>query len=361
MLKIIDKMKNSDITKKILDLLLECLRKVPNVRNLNGSFLEADSADLDIEVQTNLDTHCLIVAVRNNGQPRYAREAIAQLLLKSSRSSENNWPVFAAPFISESAAAICLEAGAGYIDLSGNCRLAFNGIFIEQQGRPNRFVTKRSLKSLYQARSTRVLRALLFDPNLKWKLADLSMAAGVSIGQAYNVKKGLIDREWAEFEKDGLRLIQPEQLLRDWGENYAFGQESLFDFYLTAPPSERESVLADRLSKKGIRYALTAFSASSRLAPFAETSRTCVYIDTDMDRAADLLELQPAGLEPNVTLMVPYDEGVFFGTREFEGVCIVSPVQAYLDLAAFDERGKEAAESLFSQVIQQEWRTLAGL
>jgi hypothetical protein len=356
LLKIIDKMKNPDIVKKILDLLLECLRKAPNVHNLNGSFLEEDSADLDIEVQTNLDTHRLIVAVRNNGQPRYAREAIAQLLLKSSRSPENSWPVFAAPFISESAAAICLEAGAGYIDLSGNCRLSFNGIFIERLGRPNRFLSKRSLKSLYRTRSTRVLRSLLFDPNLKWKLADLSTASGVSIGQVYNVKKTLIDREWAEFEKDGLRLSRPEQLLRDWGENYSFGEDSLFDFHLTAPPSEIESVLADRLSKKGIRYALTAFSASARLAPPAETARACFYIDTDMDRAADLLELEPAGSEPNVTLMAPYDEGVFFGTREFEGVCIVSPVQAYLDLTAFDERGKEAAESLFSQVIQQEWR-----
>lgn len=355
MLKVIDEMKKSDITKKILDLLLECLMKVPDVRNLNGSFPEADSADLEIEVQKNLDTHCLIVAVRSNGQPRYAREAVAQLLLKSSRSSEKTWPVFAAPFISKSAADICLETGAGYIDLSGNCRLAFNGIFIERLGRPNRFLSKRYLRSLYQARSTRVLRALLFDPNLKWKLADLSTASGVSIGQVYNVKKALIDRDWAEFEKNGLRLTRPEQLLRDWGENYALGQDSLFDFHLTASPSAAESILADRLSKKGIRYALTAFSASARLAPPAETARTCVYIDTDMDRAADLLELGPAGPEPNITLIVPYDEGVFFGTREFEGVCIVSPVQAYLDLVAFNERGKEAAESLFSQVIQQEW------
>ncbi|MEJ2247801.1 MAG: type IV toxin-antitoxin system AbiEi family antitoxin, partial [Acidobacteriota bacterium] len=335
-------MKKSDIAKKILDLLLECLRNVPNVRNLNGSLLEADSADLDIEVQTNLDTHCLIVAVRNNGQPRYAREAIAQLLLKSNRSPENTWLVFAAPFISESAAAICLETGAGYIDLSGNCRLSFNGIFIEQQGRPNRFLTRRSLKSLYQARSTRVLRALLFDPKLKWKLADLSTAAGVSIGQVYNVKKSLVDREWAEFDTDGLRLIQPEKLLRNWGDNYAHKEESLSNFRTSIPLSEMESSLTDRLSNKGLSYALTAFSASARFTSFRNITHSYIYIDRDMDRAPELLELKPSD-PSNITLMIPYDEGVFFGMREVEEVNVVSPVQAYLDLAALGNDGEEAA------------------
>jgi len=350
-------MKNIDIKQQILDLLFQNLREVPSVRDISFALDKTVSqAGPEIEVDTYRDIHRIIVEIRNNGQPRYARDAIAQLLLKSSRSAENTYPVFAAPFISKSAADICLEAGTGYIDLAGNCRLAFNGIYIERQGQPNRFVSKRSLRSLYQTRSSRVLRALLFDPKLTWKLTDLSTAAGVSIGQVFNVKKALVDREWAVFEKDGLCLTQPETIIRDWGKHYTYQEDSLFHFHSSASPSEMESRLSGLFSEKGLRYALTSLSGSARLTPTVEQTGVFAYIDTDIDNAADLLQLKPTELKPNVTLMLPYDEGVFFGMREIEGVNMVSPIQTYLDLIALKEVGKEAAEVLFTQVIQKEWQ-----
>ena len=207
-------MKDVDLWLGIQELLLQCLKAVPNVRNLDCRIEREDSSpNLTIEVTTDVDTHYLMVAIRGNGQPRYAREAVALLSMQLSKSPGGGYPVFAAPFISKSAAEICHGGGAGYIDLAGNCRLAFDGIYIERQGQPYRFVSNRSLRSLYQARSSRVLRALLFNPNLAWKLSDLSEAAGVSIGQVFNVKKVLLDREWAAFDKDGLKLVQPHQLL----------------------------------------------------------------------------------------------------------------------------------------------------
>ena len=341
--------------------MLQCLREVPAIRNLNCTSAGTDSpSDFVIEVDTGRETYLLMVETGKNGQPRYARDAIARLSLKSGRSPSRAYPVFAAPFISKAAAEICIEGGAGYIDISGNCRLAFGGIYIERQGYPNRFVSRRSLQSLYRARSSRVLRALLFAPNLKWKLTDLSTAAGVSIGQVFNVKKALIDREWAVFEKEGLRLTQPEQLIRNWGEQHRHRKNTLYNFHSSDLPPEIESKLARHFSQQGLRYALTSFSASERLAPAGKKDPVFFYVDTsadtDIDRAANLLELEPAATGSNVTLMLPYDEGVFFGMREIRGVNTVSPVQAYLDLAGLGKKGDDAAEILFSQVIQKEWQ-----
>lgn len=350
-------MKNNELVQKIQELLIQCLRVVPNVRNLDFNIENPDSPlDLIIEVTTDQGVYQLVVGIRGSGQPRYAREAVALLSLELGKSSKSGYPVFAAPFISKSAAEICLEGGAGYIDLAGNCRLAFDGIYIERQGQPNKFVSNRSLRSLYQARSSRVLRALLFNPNLTWKLSDLSAAAGVSIGQVFNVKKVLIDREWAVFDKKGLKLVQPEQVLRDWGAHYTFQKNTLLDFHSSATPPEMESRLAARLSDEGLRYALTAFSASNRLVPAASYTRVFAYVDSDISRVAALLDLKPVDSEPNVTLMLPHDEGVFYGMKQIQGIHTVSQIQAYLDLIGLKGTGEEAAKALLKQVIQKEWQ-----
>ena len=351
-------MKDADLPQNIMELLLQCLQEVPSVTKLHDTPDKTDSrADLVIEAVTGRETFRLIVGISSNGQPRYARETVALLSMQLSHSPENTYPVFAAPFISKSAAEICREAGAGTIDLAGNCRLAFDGIYIERQGRPNRFVSKRSLKSLYETRSSRVLRALLFDPNLKWKLTDLSEAAGVSIGQVFNVKKALVDREWAVFDKHGLKLTQPVQILRDWGKNYSLYKNTLFHFHSSETPAVLESRLAGVFSKKRWRYALTSLSAYRYLASIGESAGVYAYVDGNAEQTADFLHLARADSESNVTLMLPHDEGVFFGMQEMEGLNVASPIQTFLDLVGMEEKGEEAAETLFLQVIEKAWQS----
>ena len=352
-------MKNTEIGIEIRKLLHHTLTSVPSVRHLDfGTGQPGSPLELTVDVTTDQDTHHLAVTVKRSGEPRYAREAVALLSMELRKSSRDRYPVFAAPFISKSAAEICLEADAGFIDLAGNCRLAFDGIFIERQGQPNKFASKRSLRSLYQAKSSRVLRALLFNPNLTWKLSDLSEAAGVSIGLVFNVKKILIDREWAAFDKEGLRLVQPQRVLRDWGEHYSFGENAFFNFRSPDSPPEMESKLAERLSSEGMRYALTSFSAFARMTPEAGGyAELIAYVDSDINRVADLLGLKPPDSEPNVKLMLPYDEGVFYGVRQIEGIETVSQIQAYLDLAGLKGTGEKAAEILLTQVIQKEWQS----
>jgi hypothetical protein len=57
----------------------------------------------------------------------------------------------------------------------------------------------------------------------------------------------------------------------------------------------------------------------------------------------------------NVTLLSPYDDGVFYGAAEVDGLRIASPVQVYLDLVGYRGRGEEAATFLLEQVIERTW------
>jgi len=57
-----------------------------------------------------------------------------------------------------------------------------------------------------------------------------------------------------------------------------------------------------------------------------------------------------------VSLLTPYDEGVFYATRDCEGIRVVSPIQLYLDLHGFRGRGEEAAKVLLEEVITPQWQ-----
>ncbi|MEJ2110058.1 MAG: hypothetical protein P8Z37_09125 [Acidobacteriota bacterium] len=351
-------MKIEKIQSQIVDMLLGALRNIPSIRSIDYQDAETSAENPIIDLETDGDRHRIIIETRTNGQPRQARDAVALLLMKAVQLQENTYPVFAAPFISADSAEICQQVGAGHMDLAGNCRLAFNGIYVERTGYPNRFVTKRSLRSLYRTRSSRILRALLFDPKLKWKLTELSKAAGVSIGQVFNVKKALIDREWAAFDKNGFYLIQPEKVLRDWGEQYVYDRNTAFHFRTSLPPSEIEIKLEEYLSDKNTRHAFTSYSSYKRLVPGAETTHAAAYMDANTDIAprqvAERLRLEPAQTGSNVILLLPYDEGVYFGMREIEGIPVVSPIQTFLDLTGIGNPDNEA-ENLMRHIRETEW------
>ena len=53
-------------------------------------------------------------------------------------------------------------------------------------------------------------------------------------------------------------------------------------------------------------------------------------------------------------VVIPYDEGVFYGTRQLEGVKVASSVQLYVDLYNFAGRGEEASSKVL-EVVAKEW------
>ena len=69
------------------------------------------------------------------------------------------------------------DAGFGYVDLAGNCRLSTGAIYIERRGQPNPFIRKARIYNLYKPVASRVLRVLLHHPPTPWKLKELAKEA----------------------------------------------------------------------------------------------------------------------------------------------------------------------------------------
>ena len=79
------------------------------------------------------------------------------------------------------------------------------------------------------------------------------------------------------------------------------------------------------------------------------------YVADGVDSIAEKLSLKRVSSGANVTLIEPYDDGVFFGAREVAGAPVVSPIQIYLDLAQIKGRGEEAAAAILEEVIKPLW------
>jgi len=311
-------------------------------------------ANLVATVGTPAGPRYFVAEIKSVGQPRAAREAVNQLW----RFRENRpdvVPVFIAPYISPASAELCRQEGTSYVDLSGNCRLVFDHSFVEREGRPNLFAKKRDLRSLYSTRSSRVVRVLLANPGEAWKIKELARESEVSLGLASNVKKLLEDREWVRKTDDGLALVEPEKLLAEWAENDSFRKNKVRDCRSPKPVADLESDLAAACRERGVPYALTGFSAAARFATMGRFSHAMAYVRKPLDEMIASLGLEEVTSGVNVTILEPYDEGVFYGVEEEEGVRLVSPVQVYLDLKGFRGLGEEAAGKLLDEVIRPYW------
>lgn len=297
----------------------------------------------------------LIAEVKSSGQPRIVREAAGQLLKHRYSAPPGTYGILVAPYISPKAAEICAEEKIGYVDLSGNCLLSFGQIYIERQGRPNAFSEKRYLRSLYSPKAERVLRVLLTNPHGQWKIQTLAEEAQVSLGQASKVKTILTDREWVSPEHGRIRLMKPTELLSEWALNYDPKRNEVREFYTLKKAWEIEADLAELCSKRGITYALTGFSGAARLAPAVRYQRAFAYVDGPQRDIASWLGLKEVSSGANVSLLRPYDEGVFYGMRAVDGTWIASPVQIYLDLVGIKGRGEEAAQAVLEETILPLW------
>ena len=343
---------------KTIDALKQCLDDVPFVQGVTvlseRELVGGMRPDLVAKVLLPDGEKWIIIEFRTVGQPRIARDALNQLL-RYRDILPDAYGIFAAPYISPKVAPIWPNEGFGYMDLAGNCHLSFGQIYVEKTGNPNPFSEKRDLRSLYSPKATRILRVLLSNPKTEWRLQTLSKVARVSLGLVAKVKSLLADREWIAQGEKGLRLVDPEALLIEWAHNYTYRKNVVRNFYSLKTTPENEAHIAEVLFKKGIRYALTGFSGADRMAPFTRYSKMMAYIDESDEDVTNFLNLKKVTSGANVTLLTPYDEGVYYGSCEFNGIQVASPIQVYLDLAGDRGRGQEAARELMEKVIRPSW------
>lgn len=346
-----------DIKKEARQAILSTLRRIPELADIRAeieTWTEKYRADLLVSFRKQNDRKTLLVEIGSSGRPRLARAAVNSLTtLRLNRPG--TYGVFVAPYVSDASATICKDSGIGYVDFVGNCWLHFDSIFIEIKGNPNRFSQKSALKSLFKPKAERILRALLHEPGRQWSTTELAKSVVVSPGQVSNVRKLLLGHEWIQDQKQGIKLTAPLQLLDSWLANYQFNRNTMHGFYDVGSVGEIESTIATICRQIQTRYAFTSFSGASRYAPFTTYKTVTVYMDNvDADNFADL-PFKPVTSGANIRIISPYDEGVYYGTRNIQGQTVASAIQCYLDLKNEKARGEEAAGALLEQVIKPSW------
>ena len=183
--------------------------------------------DMIIDVRGGSLKKKIVCEIKSVGEPRFIAQAILQLR-NFIFSIENSYPVFIAPYISDAGKKLCIQNGVGYIDLTGNVYLRFDSVFIERSGKDIVRMEKRTLRSIFSPKSTRIVRALLIEPKRKWTLKELAEVCQVSIGQAYKVSSALQDKGY--LLRDGDKLLKVEKsgdLLDALANNYDFSKNKI--------------------------------------------------------------------------------------------------------------------------------------
>jgi hypothetical protein len=350
-------MKEQQVLKESERVLDDLLGGIPFL-NSRERIYESPSArfipDLYYEVTVGKSRQRIIVEVKSLGEPRQIRYAIQQLREYLALDGDA-YPVVAAPYISNDTSLLCKENGVGYIDLAGNCFLNFNKVYIERRNYPNPNVEKRELRSLFSPKASRIARVLLTNPKRSWQLQELAREASVSLGMVFKIKQRLLELEYAREERKNIMLNRPEEFLSRWAESYSFRRNNMYDYFSLGSLRETERKLSEYCQDKNIEYSLTLFSGAALVAPFARYTRGFAYVSEGIQELATSLELKEVTTGPNFSILEPYDDGVFYGSRPIKGIRVVSDVQLYVDLVNYKGRGEESAKFLLEQRLKTQW------
>jgi hypothetical protein len=340
-------LRNNEIKKLVATRLRELFPKALDWQELIDSHVGEQTVDVLIRFRLGGDVKTLVCEARPVGQPRIIREALTRLR-DLREPAAGAYPIVAAPYVSPQSAALIRQNGCGYIDLSGNCYLAFDNVLIEKEGKPNTRPARRPLKMLFAPRATRIVRALLVDRDRSWRLEELGRALSVSVGHVHNVLKRLEELEWLERGPEGrIRLQRPGELLDAWRDAYSYRASSA-SAYVSAGAGKQRIMegLARHATALGQPYAFTLHAGASLIGPQVRVSTVHCYVGAEPEPIARALGLQPVEGEGAVYLMTPYDQGVFYAPLTKGGFRVVCLPQLYVDLYHYERRGREQADKL---------------
>lgn len=213
-------------------------------------------------------------------------------------------------------------------------------------------------RNLFSGRTVDVVRVVLTSYPKTWKLRELCIEAGVSLRWAAVVANALIRERLATRGSpySEFKLMFPFDLLRRWANFNNFAANTKFVEYYTQE-EDISKFIGLFSGKKGPQYAVTGLCGALKIAPFVRPTNVHVYVKTEEDakKWADLLGLMPVESNGNIKFAVAEDKGVFYGSREVEGVNVVSDVQLYVDLLNYPARGEEASQAVL-KVIEKRWK-----
>src|SRR3989338_3290231 len=139
-------LKSTEIRRQVAQRLRELFPRAKGWEESADARIGPQTVGLLVKFRLGEQEHALVVEVSSLGQPRQIRAAVTRLA-EARRELPGALPVAAAVYIGPPSARILNGNNLGFIDLSGNCFLAFDDVLIEKEGKRNVRPSTRDRKS----------------------------------------------------------------------------------------------------------------------------------------------------------------------------------------------------------------------
>ena len=262
-----------------------------------------------------------------------------------------------APWLSEVLVQHCRERGLSCVDLNGRQWIRAEGVLVDRKPSEERRYRPSLLPpDVFQPKSSRLVRALLSQPERTWSQVELGERTGLSAGLVSRLVRHLVNEGFVARDNRALRVSRTDALLNAWAERDAWAKRTTVRQYslLLTEPREIAARLKDFLGNEP--HALTQWIAGWFRHPYTLPPVVTAYVSRFSDAAALEKKLLARRVEDGgrLWLVVPKDEGVLRETQNVDGFTLASDVQIYLDLLRAGQRGDEQAAEL------RKWPDFAG-
>lgn len=358
-------MTRTRIVHKLEERLRELLLRIPRLEVLGKSGVSeggeepetASSGIVQVLSPSGAMTRMVLKAI-SAASPREARIAAFEWR-RESDANASALLVLGGLFLSEATLAVCEEEGLGAVDLSGNCHLAFDNVYLSIRGRRNLFPRSIEKPTLSSRKTARIIRVLLTDPKRRWLGKDLAAEAEVSPAFVTNLRDYFLKQEWITEESRHWHVIRPEGMIRAWAHEEERKKPVRVQYYSPHDPESATKRMAQAAVQMRADLAFTEFGGLQMFMPYTTSSRVTAYLGLEdhkwreFEKVVGLKRVDSGG---NVHLLKPRDGGVFYKTdRVGDIVRWVSPIQHYVDLVRAGERGEDAAEFILEEYIKKTW------
>jgi len=352
--------RESDVLRASVDLLRRQLPTTWTTSEFEGGPDVGVDAELHLRAPDGAEAVVLVQAKRllNTRDVPIALEALQRAASRWG-SGDEVILVLAARYLAPATRERIADAGAGYIDVTGNMLIA--------AGRPALFLRDRGADrdpwrgpgrprgTLQGPPAARVVRALIdFAP--PYTVPELSERSGASTGATYRVVEFLEEQGLLERQRYGpIGDVQWRRLLERWSKDYGFAQSNTVATFLE-PRGLR--ALTDRLAGRSeLDYVVTGSLAAERVAAYAPARLATLYVQ-NISPAAEMLELRPTETGANVALASGKYEVVFDRTEMVDGIRVAALSQVAVDLLTGPGRNPSEATALLDWMGANEpaWR-----
>lgn len=319
--------------------------KIERQRQLKGR-----TVDMLITAYHGKMPYNFCIEIKRAGYPQYIREGI--FVLDEFRAQNPLfYPIIIVPKIGEQGKRICEKHNVGYMDFSGNLKIAIGSIYIDKTGREQLKEDATSKHSIFSPKSERITKILLYQPHKKWIQKEISEKSGLSKGMVSRIVKRMVEAGYLVEQDKRLSLSDFEDLLNAWVEASRQRKEKRKSYYIWAQnPQKLMQILHSELTRRGVRYAFAKEAGASMVAPFSTFDIVSLYIESLDKFPAESLSASEADKGFNVVLIEPRDEFIFKIAQKIGGTNVSDNLQLYIDLKKEALRGAKQAEHILNAI-----------